>query len=138
MHECKSQWIDFPLSCSGSNFAVPFLEEFIKLQRQVSVTKQTPPTAETLIWTPKLEVLALEYMTQALETASGYKTIKPHVEFLITQVVHPLLSYNLEDAEEWEMDPVDFVRNQTDTFFSISNTPRDASAAFIKAVMRLR
>lgn len=58
----------------------------------------------------------LNWMICAIEPAVTYKLIKPHLQFLLFQVIHPLLMLSKKDLELWQDDPHEFVRKTHDVF----------------------
>lgn len=93
------------------------------------------------IVTPKLHSIVIEYFMRALETSEAYKTMKPRIEFLVTEVIHPALSYTAKDVHDFLEDPVQYAWNSTSTFnawIPSSTSVRPAASEFIRALPRFR
>jgi importin-7 len=77
------------------------------------------PVCETLnlrptgqFCTDRVVHLCLTYVDLAVELASTYKLLKPHLEFLLYQVSFPTMCLTEDDIECFENDPVEFVHKQ--------------------------
>jgi len=77
------------------------------------------PVCETLnlrptgqFCTDRVVHLCLTYVDLAVELASTYKMLKPHLDFLLFQVCFPTMCLHEEDIECFENDPVEFVHKQ--------------------------
>lgn len=57
---------------------------------------------------------SLSYLVAAAEMSPTYKVIKPHLQFLITEVIFPCLCLSNEDLESFELDPNEFIRKVYD------------------------
>jgi importin-7 len=62
--------------------------------------------------TDRVVHLCLTYVDLAVELASTYKLLKPHLEFLMYQVCFPTMCLNEEDIDCFDNDPVEFVHKQ--------------------------
>lgn len=60
--------------------------------------------------------LCLVWCNAAIDVAATYQLIKPHLSFLLFQVIHPLLCLSNDDLQLWEEDPHEFVRKTHDVF----------------------
>ncbi len=60
--------------------------------------------------------LSLVFIQNAIEPSMTYKLIKPHLPFLLFEVVHPVLCLTQKDLDEWVEDPYEFVRRSHDFF----------------------
>uniref|UniRef100_M4BHV7 Importin N-terminal domain-containing protein n=1 Tax=Hyaloperonospora arabidopsidis (strain Emoy2) TaxID=559515 RepID=M4BHV7_HYAAE len=60
--------------------------------------------------------LALVFMQEAVDSAVTYKLIKPHLGFLLFEVIHPVLCLTPKDLQLWAEDPHEFVRKTNDVF----------------------
>ena len=58
--------------------------------------------------------LALMYVTSAIELGPLYKLLAPHLDFLLFEVVFPLMCITPADIERFETDPHEFVRLAND------------------------
>lgn len=77
------------------------------------------PVCETLnlrpsgqFCTDRVVHLCLTYVDLAVELASTYKLLKPHLDFLLYQVCFPTMCLGEDDIECFENDPVEFVHKQ--------------------------
>lgn len=77
------------------------------------------PVCETLnlrpsgqFCTDRVVHLCLTFVDLAVELASTYKMLKPHLDFLLYQVCFPTMCLNEEDIDCFENDPVEFVHKQ--------------------------
>jgi importin-7 len=77
------------------------------------------PVCETLNLRPtgqyctdRVVHLCLTYVDLAVELASTYKLLKPHLDFLLYQVCFPTICLSRDDIECFENDPVEFVHKQ--------------------------
>lgn len=77
------------------------------------------PVCETLnlrptghFCTDRVVHLCLTFVDLAVELASTYKMLKPHLEFLLYQVCFPTMCLDKEDIVCFENDPVEFVHKQ--------------------------
>lgn len=77
------------------------------------------PVCETLnlrpsgrFCTDRVIHLCLTFVDLAVELASTYKMLKPHLDFLLYQVCFPTMCLNAEDIDCFENDPVEFVHKQ--------------------------
>ncbi|RNF20502.1 importin-7 [Trypanosoma conorhini] len=64
--------------------------------------------------TSKAYIMSLEILTMAVAVRSTYRTIiAPNAEELFTLLIFPRLTFSVEDAELWELNPAEYVRLQT-------------------------
>jgi len=77
------------------------------------------PVCETLnlrptgqFCTDRVVHLCLTYVDLAVELATTYKLLKPHLDFLLYQVCFPAMCLKEEDIDTFENDPVEFVQKQ--------------------------
>ena len=66
--------------------------------------------------TDRVMQLCLHWLSGAIEPASTYRLVKPHLHFVLFQVIHPLLRLTRRDLELWAEDPHEFVRKSHDIF----------------------
>ncbi|EKX42012.1 hypothetical protein GUITHDRAFT_141490 [Guillardia theta CCMP2712] len=59
-------------------------------------------------------VECFNYLSTAVSLAIVWQELKPHVEFLVTQVIFPILCFDETDAELWSDDPSEFIRKSYD------------------------
>lgn len=58
----------------------------------------------------RLVLLSLNYVHTAINHGVTWRVLKPRVDFLLFQVVFPLLCFDAEDQKLWTDDPLEFVR----------------------------
>ncbi|KAF4669519.1 hypothetical protein FOL46_001342 [Perkinsus olseni] len=77
------------------------------------------------------------FIAEAAQHAITYKVIKPHLQFLVHDVVLPVLSFSQEDQQLWESDPDEFIRRQgaCETMFS---DPRSAAGDLLRSFVTYR
>ncbi|KAF4693485.1 hypothetical protein FOZ62_012285, partial [Perkinsus olseni] len=77
------------------------------------------------------------FIAEAAQHAITYKVIKPHLQFLVHDVVLPVLSFSQEDQHLWESDPDEFIRRQgaCETMFS---DPRSAAGDLLRSFVTYR
>ncbi|KAF1787789.1 Armadillo-type fold [Phytophthora cactorum] len=66
--------------------------------------------------TDRVVQLALVFLQEAVDSAVTYKLIKPHLGFLLFEVIHPVLCLTPKDLQLWAEDPHEFVRKTNDVF----------------------
>ncbi|CEG35371.1 ran binding protein 7 [Plasmopara halstedii] len=66
--------------------------------------------------TDRVIQLALVFLQEAVDSAVTYKLIKPHLGFLLFEVIHPVLCLTPKDLQLWAEDPHEFVRKTNDVF----------------------
>ena len=93
---------------------VPFAKHF----REVTSVELLGPVMNTLsvksqggYLTPIVIKNCIAYLNSSLEMAPTYKHIKPHMDFVLFQVIYPNLFLAPEEEELLEEDPVEFMRN---------------------------
>lgn len=59
---------------------------------------------------PRVTNLALQYITTGVALSSSWKTMKPHMQSLMANVVFPLCCFDDEDQELWDEDPQEYIR----------------------------
>ncbi|RLN05666.1 hypothetical protein BBJ28_00014502 [Nothophytophthora sp. Chile5] len=66
--------------------------------------------------TDRVVQLSLVFLQEAVDSAVTYKLIKPHLGFLLFEVIHPVLCLTPKDLQLWAEDPHEFVRKTNDVF----------------------
>jgi hypothetical protein len=54
--------------------------------------------------------MSLTYMASCVEMSATYKTLKPHLDFVLFEVIFPTLCLSPEEAKLFTDDPVEFIR----------------------------
>ena len=57
-----------------------------------------------------------------MKPKSTWSLLKPHFESLVSTYVYPQLSFTPAKQEQWESDPIDFVRNTVGESCLLSST----------------
>lgn len=60
--------------------------------------------------------LCLVFLQEAVDSSVAYKILKPHLGFIIFEVIHPVLCLTPKDLKLWAEDPHEFVRKTNDVF----------------------
>jgi importin-7 len=81
--------------------------------------------------------LAIEYLQEAVETASLWAVILPHIHLLLSRIIFPYLCFSDADAELWEEDPIEYVRKQADINEDYTS-PRTAAMSLLSQLSELR
>ncbi|KAI0567664.1 Armadillo-like helical domain containing protein [Gracilaria domingensis] len=81
--------------------------------------------------------IALDYVEEAIETASLWAVVYPHVSNLLTRVVFSYLCFSDADEEVWMGDPSEYVRKQYD-FTDDFTSPRMAASNLLSKMADLR
>ncbi len=58
--------------------------------------------------------MCLVYTSNAVEMAPTYKLIKPHIDFVLFNVIMPTLCLSTDDIQLFDEDPIEFVRKVND------------------------
>lgn len=66
--------------------------------------------------TDRVMQLCFVFLQEAVDSSVTYKLIKPHLNFLLFEVVHPTLCLTPKDLQLWSEDPHEFVRKTNDVF----------------------
>jgi importin-7 len=66
--------------------------------------------------TDRVMQLCFVFLQEAVDSSVTYKLIKPHLSFLLFEVVHPVLCLTPKDLQLWNDDPHEFVRKTNDVF----------------------
>jgi len=111
-----------------NQFAIQVQDTIIKLMAgQQHCASQYPRTA----------ALSVKFLHKSIEFASTYNSLKPNCQPLLQQVLFPLLSITPAEQEEFEDDPVNFVRSQFDIMEEYYS-PRKNVEDFIADLFRYR
>ncbi|OQR99928.1 hypothetical protein THRCLA_06328, partial [Thraustotheca clavata] len=81
--------------------------------------------------------LCLTYMNEAVKSSIAFKQLKPHLQFLLFEVVHPTLCLTQSDLQLWKEDPHEFVR-KTNDFFEDYLSPVNAARDLLNELCTLR
>ncbi|CAL5220954.1 g3058 [Coccomyxa viridis] len=86
---------------------------------------------------PRVTNLALQYITTGVALSSPWKTMKPHMQSLMANVVFPLCCFDDEDQELWDEDPQEYIRKGYDVMEEMYNA-KTAAMNFVQEVCKVR
>ncbi|ETV94333.1 hypothetical protein H310_11980 [Aphanomyces invadans] len=87
--------------------------------------------------TDRVVQLSLTYINEAVKSSQAYKQLKPHLHFLLFEVVHPTLCLTPADLQLWAEDPHEFVR-KTHDFMEGYLSPVNAAQEVLNGLCTLR
>ncbi|OQR88296.1 hypothetical protein ACHHYP_06979 [Achlya hypogyna] len=87
--------------------------------------------------TDRVYHLCLTYLNEAVKSSIAFKQLKPHLHFLLFEVVHPTLCLTPADLKLWSEDPHEFVR-KTNDFFEDYLSPVNAGRDLLNELCTLR
>jgi hypothetical protein len=121
---------------AGKAFAVYFSTHVApQFLGPVCETLNLRPTGK--FCTDRVVHLSLTFVDLAVELASTYKLLKPHLEFLLFQVCFPTMCLTQEDVETFENDPVEFVQKQNSPLADFYD-PRMSAITLVKDLVKHR
>ncbi|CDO69881.1 hypothetical protein BN946_scf184884.g40 [Trametes cinnabarina] len=71
------------------------------------------------------------FFTECVKPKSTWALLKPHFQTLVSSYVFPQLSFTPAKQEEWESDPIDFVRTTVADEFEAFDSPVSAATSFL-------
>jgi len=87
--------------------------------------------------TSRVLMLSFCVVNDAVELASTYKIMKPHLNFLIFESILPSLAFGPKDKQIWVEDPHEYVRKSVDPIDDYVN-PKTAAINLLTDMCRLR
>ncbi|CAK4608700.1 hypothetical protein LEN26_003799 [Aphanomyces euteiches] len=75
--------------------------------------------------------LCLLYLQEAILSASAYKQLQPHLDFVLFKVIHPLLTLTRRDLELLASDPHEYIRRSSDVLGEYLNPVCAAEALLL-------
>ncbi|KAH8091016.1 armadillo-type protein [Cristinia sonorae] len=113
----------------AEHFVTSFAPEIIKTylhQLELYISGQS--------WlSQKCQYQMLTFMTDCIKPKSTWALLKPHYETLVRSYVFPQLSWNATRQEQWDSDPVDYIRTAVDEYEAF-DTPVSAATSFLLAL----
>jgi hypothetical protein len=110
----------------SQHFVTTFAPEILKVyleQVQLYVTGQE--------WlSERCQYNAFQFFTECVKPKSTWILLKPHYERLITSFVFPQMCFTPAKQEQWDSDPIDFIRNCVDEYVNYS-TPVSSATTFL-------
>jgi hypothetical protein len=87
--------------------------------------------------TDRVVHLCLSFVDQAIEFASTYKLLKPHLDFLLYKVCFPTICLTQEDIELYQNDPHEFIHKQNSPLNDFVD-PRTTAVTVVNNLVRHR
>ncbi|KAH9924352.1 ARM repeat-containing protein [Epithele typhae] len=113
----------------AQHFVTTFAPEIFKVylaQTQLFVSNQ--------VWiSKKCQYRIFTFFTECVKPKSTWALLKPHFETLVSSYVYPQLSFTPARQEQWESDPIDYVRITVDEFEAY-DSPVSAATSFLFAL----
>ncbi|KZT09181.1 ARM repeat-containing protein [Laetiporus sulphureus 93-53] len=81
----------------------------------------------------KCQYQIFSFFTECVKPKSTWAMLKPHFQTLVSSYVFPQLSFNPAKQEQWDSDPVDFVRTSVDEYENF-DSPVSAATSFLFAL----
>ncbi|KAI0647875.1 ARM repeat-containing protein [Trametes meyenii] len=78
----------------------------------------------------KCQYRIFTFFTECVKPKSTWALLKPHFETLVSSYVFPQLSFNPAKQEQWDSDPIEFVRTTVDEFEAF-DSPVSAATSFL-------
>ncbi|KAI0372335.1 ARM repeat-containing protein [Pilatotrama ljubarskyi] len=78
----------------------------------------------------KCQYRIFTFFTECVKPKSTWALLKPHFENLVSSYVFPQLSFTPAKQEQWDSDPVEFVRTTVDEFEAF-DSPVSAATSFL-------
>ncbi|KAI0632293.1 ARM repeat-containing protein [Trametes polyzona] len=78
----------------------------------------------------KCQYRILAFFTECVKPKATWALLKPHFETLVSSYVFPQLSFTPAKKEQWETDPIEFVRTTVDEFEAF-DSPVSAATSFL-------
>ncbi|KAG9468007.1 hypothetical protein GDO78_013890 [Eleutherodactylus coqui] len=98
-----------------NEFAEVFLKAFAVGVQQV-LLKVLYQYKEKQYMAPRVLQQTLNYLNQGVSHAVTWKSLKPHIQGIIQDVIFPLMCYTDSDEELWQEDPYEYIRMKFDVF----------------------
>ncbi|KAJ8614532.1 hypothetical protein CTAYLR_000825 [Chrysophaeum taylorii] len=86
---------------------------------------------------PRVRQLCFTYVDTAVEIGALYKLMRPHLDFILFEACLPTMCASLEDIEQFETDPQEFVRKAHDPLEDFLE-PRAAAMNLVAGLVRTR
>jgi hypothetical protein len=125
-------------------YAAEEYKEFAEYFREHTATLLLEPVmsllaerANGLYLTDPVHRMCLQYMANAVEMSPTYKLIKPHMGYVIAQVIFPTLCLSDEDLALFDDDPHEFVRKAFNPYEDWLE-PRTAATSLLESLVRYR
>jgi importin-7 len=116
--------------------ATIFQERFAAQATVASLQVLSWPTSGGLL-SGRVANIAIDFLQEAVETASLWAHVMPHIHLLLSRIIFPYLCFSDADAELWESDPIEYVHKQTDISEDYTS-PRMAAMNLLAQLGELR
>jgi hypothetical protein len=110
------------------NYAGKILECYLNLLNAIRVGGYLPD---------RIINLTLQYLTNSVRKSSMYTLLQPRLEFVLFEIVFPLLCFNDNDQKLWEEDPHEYVRKGYDIIEELYS-PRTGALDFLSELVKKR
>ena len=87
-----------------STYSVPFLETFLKI-----LYKKKDQYIHL-----KVQFYSMRYIDKALKDPNLVRLLSEHLEFLLFDIYIPSMFLTVKDKEDWEENPIEFIRGEED------------------------
>ena len=119
---------------------VPFAKNFreftsVDLLGPVMNTLAVPSKGGFL--TPIVMTNCMAYLNTSIEMSPTYKMIKPHLDFVLFQVIYPNLFLSVEDADLLVDDPIEFIRKVHSPSMEFIDV-RTSTVSLLETLVKLR
>lgn len=98
-----------------TEFSEYFLKAYTKGILEV-LFKLLDQCRQKMYVSPRVTQLTLNYLNEAVSHAFSWKFLKPHMLWVIQEVVFPMLCYSDQDEELFNSDPHEYIRLKFDIF----------------------
>jgi hypothetical protein len=76
--------------------------------------------AQGVFLTEDVHRMCITYVVSCVEMAPTFKVLKPHMDFLLLNIIFPVLCLDVEDVKLFDEDPTEFVRKVSLTYMSLT------------------
>ncbi|RPD62608.1 ARM repeat-containing protein [Lentinus tigrinus ALCF2SS1-7] len=113
----------------AQHFVTSFAPEIFKVYLQ-----QTELYVSGQAWlSKKCQYRIFTFFTECVKPKSTWALLKPHVQNLVQSYIYPQLSFTPAKQEQWETDPIEFVRTSVDEY-EVFDSPVSAATSFLFSV----
>ncbi|KIP02790.1 hypothetical protein PHLGIDRAFT_95597 [Phlebiopsis gigantea 11061_1 CR5-6] len=117
----KKEYAEF-----AEHFVTTFATEIFKIYMQ-----QVELYVSGQVWlSKKCQYQIFTFFTECVKPKSTWVMLKPHFENLVSSYVFPQLCFNATKQEQWETDPIEYLRISVDEFEAY-DTPVSAATSFL-------
>ncbi|EOQ99370.1 hypothetical protein E3P89_02255 [Wallemia ichthyophaga] len=117
----------------ANTFVNNFAPEILKSYLSIIEKNRT----QGLWLSSKSKYFIFDYLCECIKPKSTWSLLKPHVTQIVAEFVFPQVIFNQAQAEQFEDDPVEFIRTSVDPLENF-NSPSAAATTFLLALTRNR